>query len=252
MSKFVDDYLKWLKDSIIETQLDNCLEITTPFLDRHNDWLQIYVEEVDNNIRITDDGYIIEDLINCGLDLTTPTRKNFLSKITAGYGVKISDTNELYVIATYDTFPQFKHALIQCMMSINDLYITSKSNTFSVFSDDIKDFLVKNNIMFLEDVNFIGQSGFNNKFDFGVPKFKDKNETLIKGINNPTKDNISLALFQWEDTKKVRNDDTQLILYLNDTKKITENLTSSCTSYGVLPILWTNKNKSLEYLPRIA
>ena len=248
MSKFVDEYLKWLKDNIIENQLDNCLEITTPFLDRHNDWLQIYVEEFDNNIRITDDGYILEDLISCGLDLNTPTRKKLLSKITAGYGVKISDTNELYIIATPNTFPQSKHALIQCMMSVNDLYITSKSNTLSIFADDIKDFLYKNDIQFMENISFTGQSGFTNKFDFGIPKFKNRKETLIKGINNPTKDNISLSLFQWEDTKKVREPDTQLILYLNDTKIISDNLTSSCTSYGVIPIQWSQKKESLKYL----
>ena len=122
MSKFVDEYLRWLKNSITEKELENCIEITTPFLDRHNDWIQIYIEEKNDNIYLTDDGYTIEDLITCGCDITTPTRKKLLQRIVNGYGIKISDDNELYTNTTPSFFPQKKHALIQCMMAINDLY----------------------------------------------------------------------------------------------------------------------------------
>ena len=41
----IESYFKWLKDKTIVKQLsDNWTEITTPYLDRHNDYLQIYAK----------------------------------------------------------------------------------------------------------------------------------------------------------------------------------------------------------------
>ena len=252
MSKFVDEYLRWLKNSITEKDLENCIEITTPFLDRHNDWIQIYIEEKNDNIYLTDDGYTIEDLITCGCDITTPTRKKLLQRIVNGYGIKISDDNELYTNTTPSFFPQKKHALIQCMMAINDLYMTSRSNTISIFADEIKDFFNEKNVIYSQDVSFVGQTGFNHKFDFLVPKIKDKKETIIKSINSPTKDKVLLTLFQWEDTQKTRADDSQLIIFLNDNKKIPGNIIESCNSYKTIPIPWGKRDSSLKYLSSVA
>lgn len=252
MSKFVDEYLRWLKNSITEKELENCIEITTPFLDRHNDWIQIYIEEKNDNIYLTDDGYTIEDLITCGCDITTPTRKKLLQRIVNGYGIKISDNNELYTSTTPSFFPQKKHALIQCMMAINDLYMTSRSNTISIFADEIKDFFNEKNVIYSQDVSFVGQTGFNHKFDFLVPKIKDKKETIIKSINSPTKDKVLLTLFQWEDTQKTRADDSQLIIFLNDNKKIPGNIIESCNSYKTIPIPWGKRDSSLKYLSSVA
>lgn len=253
MSKFVDDYLKWLKQNISEKTLQDCLEITTPFLDRHNDWLQIYVEENEDNIRITDDGYIIEDLKMSGCDITTPSRKKIIEKIINGFGVKISENNELYINTSMNQFPQSKHSLIQCMLSVNDLYISSKSNVFSIFTDEIKEFFDKQNVLYTPDVSFQGHTGYNHKFDFVVPKSKTKKETIIKTINNPSKDSVLYALFQWEDTIKLRDENnSQFMLFLNDNKKISSNIIESCRTYNSIPITWQKRNTALQYLNSVA
>lgn len=252
MSEFVDNYLKWLKDSIIEKETGDCTEITTPFLDRHNDWIQIYIERKNGELYLTDDGYTIDDLAMSGCDMTTPYRKELVKKIVNGYGVRISEKNELYVLAKKDDFPQKKHALIQCMLAVNDLYVTSRSSVASMFSDDIKSFLTDNSIIFASDICFIGKTGLNHKFDFIVPQIRDMKETLIKSINNPTKDSVLLTLFQWEDTRSERPKESQLMMYLNDSKKIPSSIIESCNNYNVIPILWKKRKESLKYLPHAA
>lgn len=42
MTDFVTFYLAWLKSQISYRQTGPYTEITTPFLDRHNDQIQIY------------------------------------------------------------------------------------------------------------------------------------------------------------------------------------------------------------------
>jgi hypothetical protein len=45
MQGLIDKYLAWLKDKTSLRQIDDWVEITTPYLDRHNDYLQIYAKQ---------------------------------------------------------------------------------------------------------------------------------------------------------------------------------------------------------------
>ena len=56
--KLVDDYIAWLKRGLAVKDVDGACELTTPFLDRHNDHLQIYAVKDNGKIEVTDDGYI--------------------------------------------------------------------------------------------------------------------------------------------------------------------------------------------------
>ena len=42
VQKLVERYSVWLKDRKNLREVEDCVEITTPYLDRHNDYLQIY------------------------------------------------------------------------------------------------------------------------------------------------------------------------------------------------------------------
>jgi len=66
-------YFDWLRDKTVLREIDNgWTEITTPFLDRRNDCLQIYAKPENGMILLTDDGYVISDLRICGCDLDSP------------------------------------------------------------------------------------------------------------------------------------------------------------------------------------
>jgi hypothetical protein len=88
----VDDllnrYTKWLREKTMLKQVDEWVEITTPFLDRHNDYLQIYAKKENGHYTLTDDGYIIQDLLSSGCGLDTPKRKSLLTIALNGFGVK--------------------------------------------------------------------------------------------------------------------------------------------------------------------
>jgi len=42
IQSLLDEYMRWLKEKTQLRQIDDWVEITTPYLDRHNDYLQIY------------------------------------------------------------------------------------------------------------------------------------------------------------------------------------------------------------------
>jgi hypothetical protein len=96
------------------------VEITTPYLDRHNDALQIYVRAENGGYVLTDDGYTIHDLQASGCNLTGK-RQDLLKMTLSGFGVKLRD-EALEVQSTADTFPLKKHSLVQAMLAVNDLF----------------------------------------------------------------------------------------------------------------------------------
>ena len=97
------------------------VEITTPYLDRHNDALQIYARSENGAFVLTDDSYIIHDLEASGCKLDTEKRKDLLQMTLNGFGVKLNH-EAIEVQATPENFPLRKHNLIQAMLAVNDLF----------------------------------------------------------------------------------------------------------------------------------
>ena len=59
MQALIDRYVAWLKDKTSLRQIDDWIEITTPYLDRHNDYLQIYAKTTE--WRVSSDGRWLRD-----------------------------------------------------------------------------------------------------------------------------------------------------------------------------------------------
>ncbi len=119
-------YFDWLKEKTFLKSIDDeWIEITTPYLDRHNDCLQIYLKRIGSNYSISDDGYILEDLTMSGCDFTTPLRKGLLTTILNSFGVQLDEkTNQLTIHCSAEDFPFKKHNMIQAMLAVNDLVYT--------------------------------------------------------------------------------------------------------------------------------
>ena len=62
IQRLMSQYVDWLRSKTILRQVDDWIEITTPYLDRHNDYLQIYARRQNGSYILTDDGYILGEL----------------------------------------------------------------------------------------------------------------------------------------------------------------------------------------------
>ena len=62
----LDQYWAWLRDKTILRQMNGWVEITTPYLDRHNDRLQIYAMRRGSGYVLADGGYVLDDLEQSG------------------------------------------------------------------------------------------------------------------------------------------------------------------------------------------
>lgn len=123
MKNIVPDYLKWLKDNIqIKKHDESIMQIATPFLNRHNDYIEIYAEKSgENEIKLSDKGETISDLELYGIDLFTSKRQNILKTILNGHGISLNG-KEIYVKSTASTIASKKHSLIQALIQVDNLF----------------------------------------------------------------------------------------------------------------------------------
>lgn len=89
---------------------NDVVEITTPHLDRHNDYLQFYVKKTEDGLLFTDGGYVLDDLEVSGVVFNTPKRTALLQQTLNGFGVQVCD-GCLTTKADANNFPVRKNNL---------------------------------------------------------------------------------------------------------------------------------------------
>ena len=244
----LDQYRTWLRDKTTLRQVEEWIEITTPYLDRHNDCLQIYARRADGGFVLTDDGYIIEDLEQSGCKIDGGRRRTLLDMTLNGFGVQINET-ALEVHASHDNFALRKHNLVQAMLAVNDLFYLASPAIASLFYEDVVAWLDLSEIRYTPNVKFTGRSGYDHRFDFVIPKSKAQPERVLRVINRPSRDTAESMAFSWMDTRKVRAPESSAYAILNDSDRpVSANVLSAIRNYGVRPVAWSNREEAREEL----
>ena len=239
----VDAYVRWLRKNITTADINGVCEISTPFLDRHNDHLQIYVRKDNGSLVLTDDAYVISDLRMNGCNLETPRRQQLLGSVLAGFGVGI-DGDELTTRAQLSDFPQKKHALIQAMLAVSDLFATASPHVMSLFVEDVAQFLDAANVRYTPAVQFTGRSGFAHKFDFAIPRSQLAPERLVRAVNQPTRDSATSVMFSWADIRDLRQEAATMYAFLNYAERtVASEVVEALKSYEIVPVPWSERAK---------
>ena len=246
----LDEYQAWLRDQTALREVDDWVEITTPYLDRHNDCLQIYATREDGGWVLSDDGFIIGDLEMSGCALDTPKRRALLDVTLAGFGVKRGgEGNALSVRASQSNFALQKHSLVQAMLAVNDLFYLATPTIASIFLEDVAAWLEASSVRYTPKVKFSGESSFDHLFDFVIPKSAEQPERMVQAINSPSRQTATSAAFACLDTRKARPDDSRTYAILNDSQStVSATVVEALENYEVRPILWSNRDEFREEL----
>jgi hypothetical protein len=246
--QLIDAYVDWLRKGLVVERLESACELTTPFLDRHNDHLQIYATRVNGKIVLTDDGYTLSDLRTSGTDLKSPKRRDVLELLLNGFGVQ-TDGRELKVEASSRNLGQRVHSLVQAMLAVNDMFVLAKPRVATFFWEDVRSFLDMNDVRYSPRVKLPGRTGFDHAIDFLIPKSRSRPERIVQAINAPTKNTISAYLFTLEDTCEGRGEDSEAYAFLNDTdREVGGDVVEALEMYKVIPALWSNRSDYVSAL----
>jgi len=241
MQVHIDNYINWLKQKISYKQINDWFEITTPFLNRFNDYIQIYVKKDNGSLFLTDNGDTINNLELSGVDFSTEKRKKELDVILNGFGIHRKEV-ELSTRANQGNFPSKKHSLIQAILSVDDLFVLAQPKVLSFFLEDVKTFLNSNEVRFSSNIILEGKSTFQHKFDILIPSSAKEKERIIKVVNSPRKQNIITHLFSFEDTQIAR--DNEGIIVMNDLETpISAEISDALVNYNIFEFSWSKREE---------
>jgi hypothetical protein len=249
IQRLLDDYLAWLRDKTTLRRVgDEWVEITTPYLDRHNDYIQIYAKRRDSGFLLTDDGYTIGDLERSGCKLESPKRQDLLRMTLNGFGVQFRERS-LEVHATLDNFALRKHNLVQAILAVNDMFYLAVPMVASLFYEDVVAWLDLHEIRYTPKVKFTGKTGFDHLFDFVIPKSRRQPERILQTINRPSRDTAQSLILSWIDTKEVRPPDSRAFALLNDSEQpVSSAVIDALVNYDVRPVPWSRREEVREEL----
>ncbi|MEA3245626.1 MAG: DUF1829 domain-containing protein [Gemmatimonadota bacterium] len=245
----VDRYAEWVRDKSILRELgEEYVEITTPYLDRHNDYVQIYVRRDDGGFEITDGGETIEDLRSSGCDLDTPKRRSLLNVTLSGFGVQ-HERDRLAIRANPANFPLKKHNLVQAILAVNDMFYLAVPVVASVFLEDVAAWLDLNDVRYTPRVKFTGKSGYDHHFDFVVPASRRAPERLVRAVARPSRDIAETLAFAWIDTREVRAPQSRFYALLNDEDRAPSGaIVDALRSYEIVPVPWSERDSVRQEL----
>ena len=248
IQRLMDAYHAWLKDKSVLRQIDQWVEITTPYLDRHNDYIQIYAKQANGGYVLTDDGYTIDDLEQSGCKLESRKRQDLLKMTLNGFGVQL-EGNALQVHTSPDNFTLRKHNLVQAMLAVNDMFFLAVPMVASLFYEDVVAWLDVHDVRYTPKVKFTGKTGYDHLFDFVIPKSRQQPERIVQAINRLNKDTAQAVAFSWVDTKGVRSPDSRAYALLNDSESaVSSAVADALRSYDVHPVAWSQREQVREAL----
>lgn len=243
-----DRYWAWLRDETAIRELGEWAEITTPYLDRHNDCLQIYAKRADGGFLLTDDGCVLDDLEQSGCKIDGGRRQALFRSTLSGFGVQVNG-NALEVRASADDFALRKHNLVQAMLAVNDLFHLAPPSVASLFHENVVAWLDEAAIRYTPNVKFTGKTGCDHRFDFVIPKSRQQPERVLRTINRANRDNAQATVFSWIDTREVRSPESRAYAILNDVEQpISAAVLSAFRNYGVQPVPWSNRDAARKEL----
>lgn len=253
---FKANYLTWLKENMFSKKIDeSTVELTMPFLDRHNDYTQIYIiQEGEERYSITDFGHTINDLEISGIDiLSSQKRKKIFEMVLNRLGLRLDlGDRSLFISCSYNNLANAQHRLVQGMLDINNMFMLSSPTVENLFVEDVASFFDEHNLYYSKDIHVVGKSNFEHRYDFLMTPSKNKPERFIKVMNIQGKGEVERAIFSWEDTLKARysgkDQSPELIIVVNDNNRkfINPEWTGAFEEYGIKDVPWSKRNENID------
>lgn len=241
IQELLDEYAVWLKARTHSKEVNEAVEITTPYLDRHNDYIQLYVKPAGAGFLLTDGSGTISDLEASGCNLVTDKRQELLATALNGFGVRLNG-KAIEVSATRENFALRKHSLVQAVLAVNDLFYLAEPLVKSLFFEDVVGWLDASDIRYTPKVKFTGKSGYDHVFDFVIPKSRTRPERIVRAINRPNRETAESFSFAWNDTREIRPKDGSSFALLNDTDhSVPQGVMEALRSYHILPVPWSER-----------
>lgn len=248
---FLDRYIDWLRSACSESdQGDGWFALSFPFLDRHNDYLEVYARESGDGFLITDDGRTIRDLKHSGIDLTTAGKRRAIAEsILSGFGLDpgLIANGKIKAVAEEEEFPAKLQGVLAAMLGIDSLAHTSPPNVVALFKDHVADWFSAIGARAAKAPPLVGRSSVVHNFDFVVPRTKGGPPGIVQAIKSPDRIHLQSYTFSVIDTRESPSFQSgelrgaEFFAVLNDERLLKDKDYFALLDNGITTIEWSRR-----------
>lgn len=120
IQELLNRYYEWVRCPSVRPVSDGWTEVTTQYVDRHGDHVQVYVRRDGDRYRMRDDGFSGLGSLKVDAD---PPWNGIVAETLRGFGIRQTADGGLEVEATAEDFAARLHGLIQSILAM-DAYAT--------------------------------------------------------------------------------------------------------------------------------
>lgn len=252
INRLPDIYFEWATRDIQFKSTDDVIVIETPFVDMYHDSIELYVEELSNKYKLSDDGYTMSELGSLGVSIKNSNKRlTFFRKTLRNFGVSFDEnTLELFVVFNnLNQLPTIQFRLVQCLIQISDILLTSREHVANLFIEDITNYFFDNDLVFDQNSGYTGKTGNTINFDFTFGRSRNSNAKAIKTVNHPKATAYESPLMGIIDVKDSR-ETTDFYILANDIEDVSPKFINSFNNYSIPVLKWSQREQWINDFKR--
>jgi len=256
--KEIKEYIDRSANSMFRCeQQDSLLSVTTPFTYPDGDDIELFLENRNNTLILSDMGETLRYLDTYMLDVTsTSKRKSIINDVVKSHNLLFERGEIFAVIKTESRLLDAIINMSQAIIRISDLLYTTRSQSLAAFEEEFKSFLDEHRFNYEE--NFVvDTTSYQYTFEFAI--IQNNRIGLVKLLNAPRKlsqrPNISRLVQAWFEISTYESNkyplknritvlDDSIYPWKHDDYKLLETL--SVVNF------WSNKDRIVQTLRNIA
>lgn len=243
--------LEWLREGFAVQDLGGAYEVTTPFLDRRNDHIQIYVRKQNDGFIISDEGNTVSEMEESGFNLNLDSKNKLLIHTIHGYGVN-QDNKVLRLEAEQSNLGQRMNFMIQAIMALNNIMpvpAVPVKSLMSSFRRRVIGALSAQGFQHQSKVPALGISGYKHEMET-ITRLNEPPTTLFfKEFYSPDRRSVSRFLFKLNDIKDSDPRIKKSAAVLNDEEKqVNSRELEALDQYGVVTAHWSQREEFSKLL----
>lgn len=247
-NSFLDYYVAWLRENSSEQVVDDgWVSLTVPFLDRHNDYLQVFVRRDSEGYHITDDGQTFNDLKHIGCDLTgSPRRREIAERILRlrGLDPHLVQEQAITSVAINGDFPGKLHHVFLSMLALDGLAHVTRPNIVTSFKDDVTKWLTKRHLPFTRPAKYAGSRSTEHVFDYRLDGQRGSPDRILQAIPDPDKVHVQSFVYEVNDTRAALGDESlEFWAVVNDESRLNKKSKEALMGNGVRYFGWSNREE---------
>lgn len=250
--KLIETYLSGIKKDLSIERVENGCVLYTPYLDPSNDIIKVFIEDINDKIRISDISQVDEYLFLHGVDIKPKSVVEWNFKKTLNRLKINSNGSELFVEVSKENIADGINRIVNTVISLDNLTYTSKTRTSVDFQDEVASWLTDNHVTYESKVSIEDRLAAPPVvIDFVINRI-DKVPVYLGAFHSESKQYADTLAYKWHSNIiQLRSANYQFyssVILDDDEENVWDKSYKLFNKYADCVVYWEDRNNILPIL----